>query len=127
MLDSNVIFSALLFPGETMNKLMQKVTTNYNLVLSSYVLSEIYDVAHRKFPDKVTVIKDLLNQFSYELVNTPKQFDSELFEIRDVKDYPTLYSAIAGQVDVFVTGDKDFDDVEVDKPIILTPAEFVNM
>jgi len=124
MLDSNVLLSALLFPGETMNKLMSKVTTEYNLVLSSYIIDEIIDVIHRKFPTKVTVIEDLLNQLMYEFVHTPEEPESNLFEIRDVKDYPTLYSAIIEQVDVFVTGDKDFEDVEVKKPEILTPAEF---
>ena len=79
----------------------------------------------RKFPTKITVIKDLLNQLTYEFVHTPEEPESNLFEIRDVKDYPTLYSAIIKQVDVFVTGDKDFEDVEVEKPEILTPAEFV--
>jgi hypothetical protein len=28
-------------------------------------------------------------------------------------------------VDVFITGDDDFDDVEVEKPEIMTAAEFV--
>ena len=125
MLDSNVLLSALLFPGETMNKLMSKVTTEYNLVLSSYIIDEINGVIHRKFPTMVTVIDNLLNQFTYEFVHTPKKPESNLFEIRDVKDYPALYSAIIEQVDVFVSGDKDFEDVEVEKPEILTPAEFV--
>ena len=125
MLDSNVLLSALLFPGETMNKLMSKVTTEYNLVQSSYIIDEIIEVTHRKFPTKVTVVQDLLNQLTYEFVHTPEKPESNLFEIRDVKDYPTLYSAIIEHVDVFVTGDKDFEDVEVSKPEILTPAEFV--
>jgi len=125
MLDSNVILSALLFLGETMKELMFKVTTKYKLVLSTYIINEIIDVSHRKFSDKVTVIEDLLNQLTYELVSTPEQLDSGLFEIRDVKDYPTLYSAITEQVDVFVTGDKDFADVKIEKPEMLTPAEFV--
>ena len=125
MLDSNVLLSALLFPGETMNKLMSKVTTEYNLVLSSYIIDEIINVVHRKFPGKTIIIRDLLNQLTYEFVHTPDEPESKLFEIRDVKDYPTLYSAIIEQVDVFVTGDKDFEDVEIEKPEILTPAEFV--
>jgi len=34
-------------------------------------------------------------------------------------------SAVKGKVDVFITGDKDFKEVNVEKPEILTPAEFV--
>jgi len=125
MLDSNVLFSALLFPGETMNKLMQMVTTEHQLVLSSYIVNELLDVTRRKFSSKVTVIDTLLSQLPYELVYTPELQKPDLFEIRDVKDYPILYSAITEGVDVFVTGDKDFDDVVVEKPEIITPAGFV--
>jgi len=103
MLDSNVLLSALLFPGETMNKLMSKVTTEYNLVLSSYIINEITDVIYRKFPTKVTVIEDLLNRLTYEFVHTPQEQESNLFEIRDIKDYPTLYSAIIDKIDLGIS------------------------
>ena len=125
MLDTNVLLSALLFPGDTMSKLMHKITTEHQLVLSSYVVNELLEVTRRKFPDKVTAIDTLLSQLPYELVYTPEQLKLEVFEIRDVKDYPTLYSAITESVDIFVTGDKDFDDVDVEEPEIITPAGFV--
>ena len=32
---------------------------------------------------------------------------------------------IIEDVDVLVTGDKDFSDVEIEKPEILTPAQFL--
>ena len=38
---------------------------------------------------------------------------------------PVLYTAIAEDVDVLVTGDKDFGDVEIERPDILTPSEFI--
>ncbi len=44
---------------------------------------------------------------------------------RDEDDYPVLYSAVAEDVDVFVTGDRDFEDVDLDRPEILTPAQFL--
>jgi len=44
---------------------------------------------------------------------------------KDIKDYPVLYTAILEDVDILVTGDRDFSDVDVEKPEILTPAEFV--
>jgi len=125
MLDTNVLLSALLFPGDTMSKLMHKITTEHQLVLSSYIVNELLDVTRRKFPDKVTAVDTLLSQLPYELVYTPEQLNLEVFEIRDVKDYPTLYSAITESVDAFVTGDKDFDDVDVEEPEIITPVGFV--
>ena len=35
-----------------------------------------------------------------------------------------LYSAISADVDILITGDKDFSAVEVEKPEILTPSQF---
>lgn len=48
-----------------------------------------------------------------------------LFEIRNIKDYPVLYTAIVENIDILITGDKDFADVDVEKPDIMTPAEFM--
>ena len=126
MLDTNVLVSALLFPGQKMNALMEKVTTDHQLVLSSYIVDELFDVTQRKFPDKVETVDTLLSQLPYELVYTPKQLRPDLFQIRDVKDYPILYSAITDDVDVFITGDDDFRDVDIEKPEIITPVEFLN-
>lgn len=43
-----------------------------------------------------------------------------------MKDYPVLYTAIREDVDVSITGDKDFSDVDVERPEILTPAQFLD-
>lgn len=62
---------------------------------------------------------------SYELVYTPKNISGSLVSIRDVKDYPVIYTAITEVVDVLVTGDKDFEELGLEKPEILTPNEFL--
>ena len=36
-----------------------------------------------------------------------------------------VYTAILEDVDILVTGDSDFDDMDFEKPEILTPAKFV--
>lgn len=95
------------------------------MVLSSYIVEELKDVVKRKFPDKVGVVDTLLAKMNYEYVYTPDKLDDTLFEIRDIKDYPVLYTAIFEEVDILVTGDDDFSDVEIAMPQILTPAEFV--
>ena len=125
MLDTNVLISALLFPGPKMNGLMQKILTEHELVLSSYVVEELKLVARRKFPAKLSVIEELLATLSFEYVYTPDNINLNLFNIRDCKDYPVLYTAIIESVDIMITGDKDFADVNVDYPEIMTPAEFL--
>ena len=122
MLDTNVLISALLFPGTKMDAMMNYIFTNHQLVLSSYVVDELKNVVRRKFPGKEMIINKLL---SFEYVYTPGSMESGLFNIRDIKDYPVLYTAIIEDVDILVTGDKDFSDIDVEKPKIMSPTQFM--
>jgi len=88
MLDTNVLLSAILFPGETMNTLMSKVTHEHQLVLSSYIVDELIETVKVKFPNRIDTIDKFLNRLPYELVYTPLQPQPGLFEIRDPNDYP---------------------------------------
>lgn len=125
MVDTNVLVSLLVFSSRKMNQMMECIFREHRLVLSSYIVEELKDVVKRKFPDKVGVVDTLLAKMNYEYVYTPDKLDDTLFEIRDIKDYPVLYTAIFEEVDILVTGDDDFSDVEIAMPQILTPAEFV--
>jgi putative PIN family toxin of toxin-antitoxin system len=124
MLDTNVLISALLFPGVRMNAMMECIFTQHELVLSSYVVEELKDVVRRKFSTKEQAIERLLLVMGFEYVYTPEEIDRTLFDIRDLKDYPVLYTAMVEDIDILITGDKDFSDVLIDKPEILTPKEF---
>ena len=125
MVDTNVLISLLVFSSKKMKQMMECIFMEHQLVLSSYIVEELKDVVKRKFPNKVAVVDKLLAKMNYEYIYTPDILDETLFKIRDVKDYPVLYSAILEDVDILVTGDSDFSDVKVEKPEILTPAEFV--
>lgn len=70
MLDTNVLISALLFPGAKMDAMMEYIFTNHQLVLSSYVVDELKSVVRRKFPGKEAAINKLL-MMSFEYVYTP--------------------------------------------------------
>lgn len=125
MVDTNVLISLLVFSSAKMNQMMECIFLKHQLVLSSYIVEELKEVIKRKFPDKSTAIDMLLAKMNYEYVYTPDILDQTLFEIRDVKDYPVLYTAIVEDVDIFITGDNDFTDVNIKRPEILTPAEFL--
>ena len=125
MLDTNVLISAVLFPGAKMNAMMNEIFTHHQLVLSSYVVDELKDVVKRKFPMKENIINNLLMAMNYEYVYTPNRIEKDLFVIRDVKDYPVLYTAIIEDVDILVTGDKDFSNIDIEKPEILSPSQLM--
>ena len=66
-------------------------------------------------------------ELPFELVYTPEMLDTQWFpEIRDPKDSPILATAILEDVDVFLTGDRDFLVLDVETPEIMTMAEFLN-
>ena len=126
MLDTNVLVSAIIFPNDRMDSLIFKATLDHKLVLSSYIIDELLAVVKRKFPEKIKDVDLFLARLPYEMAYTPSEQNHLFFNIRDEDDYPVLYSAIIEDVDLFVTGDNDFDDVEIEKPEIITPSEFLD-
>ena len=124
MLDTNVLISMLVF--KSFNAVIDKITQKYSIVLCSYVIDELHEVIERKFPNKQKDIEKFLMKLTFELVYTPKTIEEhDLFKIRDVDDEKVLYSAIIADVDILLTGDKDFSDIEIEKPEILTPSAFL--
>ena len=125
MLDTNVLISMILFPSQKFYTLLENIVLHHTLVLSSFVVEEIFAVTDRKFPQKRAAIDAFLANLSFELVYTPHHMHAGLFEIRDSKDYPVLYTAIMENVDILITGDKDFADIDIEKPEILTPGQYL--
>lgn len=126
MIDTNILISAFVFKSESMNRLIERIVENHDLIISSYVLDELSEVVKRKFPNQVKALDKFLTALSFQLVYSPKTpEDNNLFYIRDENDYMVLYTAIIEDVDVFITGDKDFKEVDIDRPEILTLSEFL--
>lgn len=124
MLDTNILISALVF--HSMEQLIKKITENYSIVLCSYVIDEIHEVVERKFPNKIMDLERFLTKLPFELIYTPQIIEKHnLFTIRDPNDEKVLYSAIIADVDILLTGDKDFFDIDIEKPEILTPSAFL--
>ena len=127
MVDTNVLISALVFRSEHMTKVVEKAAEEYTLVLCSYVIDEVNTVIERKFPKHKRTINKFLSKLSFELVYSPKEIEGDrLFDIRDENDYIILHTAIIEDIDVLITGDKDFAAVNIDRPEILTPSEFLS-
>ena len=126
MLDTNVLVSAFLFKGETISKMIDILAADHNIVLSSYVLNELKGVIREKFSSKAAGLDLFLNCLPFKLVYTPDIIDENQFPpVRDSGDLPVLVSAIMEDVDILLTGDKDFASLDLERPKILTPAQFV--
>jgi len=124
MLDTNILVSAFVFRSKRFFAVIDFIVSHHELVLASYVVDELKDVIARKFPTKAVALDEFLTALSFTLVYSPQVMPAELPKIRDVADTPILYTAIIESIDVFITGDKDFDDVDVDRPVIMTISAF---
>jgi len=41
--------------------------------------------------------------------------------IRDLKDNPVLADAVSSDADILLTGDKDFFEIDIERPVICSP------
>lgn len=126
LIDTNIALSAILWPnGRTADVLKFVVRKEFTICLCTFSIDEMRLVVKRKFPVNLQILEQFLSEFSYELLLTPSILPEGLPSIRDMNDLPVLASAIMGDVDILLTGDKDFDTVDIERPAILTPAKFM--
>ncbi len=92
----------LLFPNEQFKRILDYITRNHKPVLSSFIIDELTAVVARKFSKKKDAIDSFLSNLSYELVYTPRHMPGNLFDIRDINDYPILYTAIIESIAIFI-------------------------
>lgn len=124
MLDTNILISAFVFKSKKMNELIYKLSKEHEIIICSYTVEELKELIDTKFKVSQKDLDEFLKDFPFDLVYSPTNVESKLFEIRDKDDYIILHTAIIEDVDVFITGDKDFDDVKIDKPEIMNVTEF---
>lgn len=125
MLDTNIIVSAFIFKSKKMHELIYKLSKEHEIVICSYTIEELKELMATKFKVDQKVLDEFLKDFPFDLVYSPTNVEDKLFEIRDKDDYIILHTAIIENVDIFITGDKDFDDVNIDKPEIMNTSEFL--
>ena len=125
MFDTNILVSAGLLRSSRLAALAERVSDEHTLVLSSQIIDELRMVMDMKFTHKKAACEAFLNRLSFEMVLTPRYVDPSIYpRIRDKSDYPILASAIVADVDVFITGDKDFLALDVERPEILAISQF---
>ena len=128
MLDTNVLVSTIFFPNTQTSIFLDKLFADARneIVLCDYVIEELRTVVLRKFPAQ----RDAIDIFFYELPFTlvPTHVPSkDTPSMRDSYDEPILATALAENVDVLVTGDKDFHALNITKPLICTIADFCEL
>lgn len=122
LVDTNILISAILFPDGKPAQALLKVTAEHEMVLCEQNLLELREVVKRKVPKLLPNVEALLLELSYELIPTSQHTEKTM---RDLKDQPILNAAIHANVDLLITGDKDFLVLKLDQPKCLTAAQFL--
>lgn len=120
--DTNILISALLYPNSNPSKALMYVAEYHNLVLTDYNITELRNVTKRKFPSKEADVDVLLSKLTYELVAAPLS-PNKL--ISDPKDAPILNAAIISGVDIIISGDKHFLNLDIEYPKVVSVIEFI--
>ena len=122
LVDTNILFSALLFPHSKPAQALLYAVDHHEIVLCDRNITELRDILKRKAPKYLPDAEVLIAELPYELI--PAVDHAEKL-IRDAKDQPILNAAIIADVDAILTGDKDFLSLEMEHPRCLTAAQFL--
>jgi putative PIN family toxin of toxin-antitoxin system len=125
LVDTNIVISAGLFPESSVGKTLKHIMQNHNLILCQYTLDELQDVFQRKFMNRIDYLNEFVRDLKYELTNIKVTDYRKYPQIRDKDDIQLLASAIETDADIFLTGDKDFDEIEITRPRIMKPRNYI--
>jgi len=122
-LDTNVLVSALATRGLCAD-VLREVLTSHQLIVSASLFTELRRVLRQKLQIPAQLIDDtieILEQDAY--FATPSAVTD--IEIRDKDDLLILSSALNGNADLLVTGDKELLDLgNVEDMEIISPRGF---
>jgi len=124
MPDTNVLISVALFPNSISTQALHEAMNEHTLVICTYIIAELEEVFNRKFPDKINHLRAYMSKLAYELCPTPI-VTADTPAMRDEDDRPILQAAIDENVDVILTCDKDFHALDIIRPRIVQPSEFL--
>lgn len=122
LVDTNVLFSALLFPNSKPAAALLHIAQHHEIVLCDQNIRELRDILRRKAPKYLPAAERFIAELTFELIPAVEFFEKKM---RDEKDQPILNAAVLADVDMILTGDKDFLSLDLDRPKCITVAEYL--
>ena len=112
MVDANVLITGIIWPRWQNAVLQHALTGDLALVLSPLVIDEARENIRVIDPGQIARFDQFLSDCAFELVADPsrEQVKQNLDLVRDEADVPIALAAMSGDVDYFVTYDRDFTD-----------------
>ena len=120
MVDTNVLISAIVFHGRPRELLVRLMESGHELFISSYIDREFRRKIRQKWPTKA---EDVLTVYKSIGFKTVESVDEQNAVLRDANDIPILSDAIHYDMDIILTGDKDFLEAGLVRPKAVTVAK----
>jgi putative PIN family toxin of toxin-antitoxin system len=122
-LDTNVLASAFATRG-LCSDVLREVFSTHDLYTSIEVLDELRDVLKNKFGLPESLVKKIFLLLQREANMAHSQEDVEI-NIKDKADIPIINAAVAAGIHVFVTGDKELQELaRIGNLKIISPRKF---
>ena len=120
LIDTNVLVSAFVFKGKPRELIYRLLFDRHRLIVTSYVEREFRKTLARKWPNKADVVYANFSTMRFvRLESSNEQYGS----LRDKKDIPVLSDAVYYNVDVILSGDKDFFEAGLERPAVKSASE----
>ena len=124
LIDTNVLVSVFVFGGQAGTLMKMLFESSHKLLVSDYVDAEFKAILEMKWKERSGMVYSLYHTLPFEFCeSSPLRLGSNL---RDSKDIPVLSDALFHDVDVILTGDKDFIDAGLEHPLVLSPSMFLD-
>ena len=123
LVDTNTLISAMLYPDSKPARALCHAADNHELVISDHNISEFRRIAKEKFSHAQADIDLFLTELTYELILAP-EFPEKFMP--DPKDVPILNAAIIADVDIIISGDKHFLDLDLEKPKTMKATKYLD-
>lgn len=122
-LDTNVLVSATATRG-LCSDVLREVLASHHLIVSDPLFTELKRILLNKFDVPSDLITELIEILKQDAQHS-RPFDLSDIDIQDEDDLIILSSAMDGNADVFITGDKELLDLHKVKNMeIVSPRMF---
>ena len=121
LIDTNVLVSAFVFGGKAGALMNMLFESSHELLVSDYVDAEFKAILEMKWKEKSEKVYSLYHKLPFVFCgSSPIQTGN----LRDAKDIPVLSDALFHNVDMILSGDKDFIEAKLERPLVMSPAMF---
>jgi uncharacterized protein len=125
VLDTNVLIAAFISPSGRSYELLERCATLHSIICSEFILEELREKLVNKFKRETRDVDSVIDLLRTRIqLVVPVMFEEPIG--RDLEDEPILGTAVAGEAERIITGDKDLLSLESYRGIkIVKPSEFL--